>query len=823
MGSSDPARQRSTDAASGLDPLTLAALDLVDVGIAVFDRGLRLTYCNRHFREIRGYPEELCVIGVALGDLLLHNARRGDYGDGNPEDLAASRVAEIACSGARSVEVRSPGSSVLHVRYQPLPDGQGLLMQYDDVTAERMAERALRASEERHALVTAAATEGLYDWDIVANHLYVSPQLNSIFGFAEGELGSEEWNARIHPEDYESYRSALRRHFKGLTTRLDCEYRIRDRREKYRWVSDHATAVRNEHGRAVRLVGAVSDVTERKRVQEDLRASEERYALAIRSVGVGVYDWDIANDRIYYAPSLYEALGLTSDDISTPGDWTARIHPDDAAMFRSALVDHFRGRTERFKVRVRFRNGAGQERWAEQHGIALRDPSGRAYRMTGSNRDITEEKELEVSLEQTRQRLTDAIESISEGFALFDTNDRLVLCNSRYLDYYAPLADVLKPGVTFEQIMRTGMARKAFPAQYLDECWLAARLDRRRRAAGASHTLLADGRWVAVSERRTQDGGMVTIYSDITDLKRKEDELTELVANVAAARDVAEAALQNLKAVQSSLIHAEKMASLGQLTAGIAHEIQNPLNFVNNFAALSVELLDELKEITVSVRESLGADARAEVDETIALLSGNLDKITEHGKRADGIVKSMLSHSRGGSGERAPSDINALVEEALNLAYHGARAQDKNFNVAFERDFQGSSAPIEVVPQDIMRVFLNLFSNGFHATNRRRLEAREAGFRPTIRVATRDLGEAIEVKVRDNGTGIPPAARDKLFQPFFTTKPTGEGTGLGLSISYDIVTLEHGGSIEVESEVNRFTEFTVRLPRVRRAAEARER
>jgi len=206
----------------------------------------------------------------------------------------------------------------------------------------------------------------------------------------------------------------------------------------------------------------------------------------------------------------------------------------------------------------------------------------------------------------------------------------------------------------------------------------------------------------------------------------------------------------------------------------------------------------------------------------MALLGGNLDKIAAHGKRADGIVRSMLSHSRGSSGERTLSDINALVEEAFNLAYHGARAQDQDFTVALERDFQGSSAPIEVVSQDIVRVFLNLFSNGFYATGRRRLEAREAGFRPTIRVATRDLGEAIEVRVRDNGTGIPPSARDKLFQPFFTTKPTGEGTGLGLSISYDIVTLQHGGTIEVDSEVSGFTEFTIRLPRARRAADARE-
>jgi two-component system NtrC family sensor kinase len=217
---------------------------------------------------------------------------------------------------------------------------------------------------------------------------------------------------------------------------------------------------------------------------------------------------------------------------------------------------------------------------------------------------------------------------------------------------------------------------------------------------------------------------------------------------------------------------------------------------------------------------TLDGDARAEVDETMELLVGNLGKIAEHGKRADGIVKSMLSHSRGGTGDWAPADINALVEEALNLAYHGARASDKEFNVTLERDLEKTGTPIEVVPQDVTRVFLNLFGNGFYAANKRRLGAKQPGFRPTLKVTTRDLGDTVEVKVRDNGIGMPPEVKEKLFQPFFTTKPTGEGTGLGLSISYDIVTQQHGGTIDVESEPNNYTEFTVRLPRARRVAEA---
>jgi signal transduction histidine kinase len=261
------------------------------------------------------------------------------------------------------------------------------------------------------------------------------------------------------------------------------------------------------------------------------------------------------------------------------------------------------------------------------------------------------------------------------------------------------------------------------------------------------------------------------------------------------------------------LLHAQKMAALGQLTAGIAHEIKNPLNFVNNFADLSVELLEELKETAAPALATLAPDTRAEIDETIAMVTGNLAKIAEHGRRADGIVKSMLEHSRGVSGERRAVDLNALVEEALNLAYHGARAQDANFNITLERDFDPGLTPIELAPQEITRVLLNLFGNGFYAATRRQRDGAGPEFRSALKVATRDLGGAAEVRVRDNGTGIAPEVRDKLFQPFVTTKPTGEGTGLGLSIAYEIVTQQHGGTIAVDSRVGEFTEFTIRLPR----------
>jgi two-component system, NtrC family, sensor kinase len=320
-----------------------------------------------------------------------------------------------------------------------------------------------------------------------------------------------------------------------------------------------------------------------------------------------------------------------------------------------------------------------------------------------------------------------------------------------------------------------------------------------------------DGRVIEVRHNPMPEGGFVLIYSDITERKRSE-------AEIRAARDVAEATLRDLRAAQANLIQAEKMASLGQLTAGIAHEIKNPLNFVNNFAGLSVELLEELKEVTEPAVATLGENTRAEIDETMVMLTSNLEKIAEHGRRADGIVKSMLEHSRGGTGERRAVDLNALIDEALNLAYHGGRAQDQSFNITLERDFADRMEPIELVPQDITRVCLNLFGNGFYATAKRQKEGGDPKFKPILKVSTRDLGDSVEIRARDNGIGIPADIKDKLFQPFFTTKPTGEGTGLGLSISYDIVTQQHGGTIEVDSRVGEFTEFTIRL--LRRATTA---
>jgi len=289
-------------------------------------------------------------------------------------------------------------------------------------------------------------------------------------------------------------------------------------------------------------------------------------------------------------------------------------------------------------------------------------------------------------------------------------------------------------------------------------------------------------------------------YSRFKDLTQARIDLQ----NLKAEKSRAENALAELKATQKQLIQSEKMASLGELTAGIAHEIQNPLNFVNNFSEVNKELLTELKE-------EIEKGNYDEVKTIAKDITDNEEKIRHHGKRADAIVKGMLQHSGGSSGQKEPTDINALADEYLRLAYHGLRAKDKSFNVKIKTDFDENIGHINIIPQDIGRVILNLINNAFYAVDEKRKQTGD-GYEPTVTVSTKKNSDKVEIRVKDNGNGIPQKVIDKIFQPFFTTKPTGQGTGLGLSLAYDIVTKGHGGELKVETKEGEGSEFIIQLP-----------
>ena len=283
-----------------------------------------------------------------------------------------------------------------------------------------------------------------------------------------------------------------------------------------------------------------------------------------------------------------------------------------------------------------------------------------------------------------------------------------------------------------------------------------------------------------------------------------EIQVAQRTAELTKQKEELEHTLEELQSTQAQLIQSEKMASLGELTAGIAHEIQNPLNFVNNFSEVSAELLAEMKE---EMKKGNNSEVELIADD----LEKNLVRITQHGKRADAIVKSMLQHSRKNTGQLEPTNINALADEYLRLSYHGLRAKDKTFNAAMQTDFDAGIGTINIVPQDMGRVLLNLFNNAFYAVSEKK-KIKDENYKPTIFVSTKKQGNEVIITVKDNGNGIPQTVIDKIFQPFYTTKPTGAGTGLGLSLSYDIVTRQHGGSIRAETKEGEGATFIVELP-----------
>lgn len=305
-------------------------------------------------------------------------------------------------------------------------------------------------------------------------------------------------------------------------------------------------------------------------------------------------------------------------------------------------------------------------------------------------------------------------------------------------------------------------------------------------------------RWAA-SKKQEQE-------LQISAVRRAELEslVQERTVELQKQRDELQETIKELKTTQAQLIQSEKMASLGELTAGIAHEIQNPLNFVNNFSEVSLELADEMEA-------ELEKGDKDEAKAIAADIKQNLEKIMHHGKRADGIVKGMLQHSRASSNVKEPTDINKLADEYLRLAYHGLRAKDKSFNAELITHFGEELPMANMVPQDIGRVLLNLFNNAFYAVKEKQKTA-NADYKPCVEVTTSVKGKALEIVVKDNGTGIPDSVKEKIMQPFFTTKPTGEGTGLGLSLSYDIVVKGHTGKIDVKSSPGEGSEFKISIP-----------
>ena len=417
-----------------------------------------------------------------------------------------------------------------------------------DVAKARRLERSLRQSEERYALVSKAVAEGIYDWNIESNSLFVSPRLMEIFNFEGTGLTSADWNARVHPDDMESYRTALRDCFKQRSLKVECQYRIRAADGDYRWVEDHGLPIRNKAGRAIRLVGAISDVSRRHQMEQALRDSEQRYALAMQAINEGVYDWNIETGEIYYSPRVRDAVGLTPGELGSRADWLDRIHPDDLPAYKGAFAEHLKGKTDRFLSDYRYLHPDGTWHWARQHGIALRDQAGRAYRMAGSTGDITIEKNLASQRDAFLQELNAVLDTIDYGIVFMGPDLRAKIINRAFRQMWGISDEFIRETrPTMSDLINYNRHNNLYdvPSAQFDE-YVARRVEAvRSGTTSTSEMRRLDGRIIQYQVLALPDGGRMLTYFDITDLKRSQEQLrqrtadlTELLAQQTATADV---------------------------------------------------------------------------------------------------------------------------------------------------------------------------------------------------------------------------------------------------------------------------------------------
>lgn len=620
------------------------------------------------------------------------------------------------------------------------------------------------------------------------------------------------------------------------------------------WIS-YWHPVRNASGEIVGVNVAAEETTERKRAEavlvaneKALRESEERFRELADNLSQFAWTADATGSIYWYNKRWHDYAGTTLEEMQGWG-WRKVHHPDHVDRVVQHIQRSFETGTP-WEDTFPLRSKDGGYRWFLSRALPIRNEAGDVIRWFGTNTDVTEQIEAENALRISVERQTATADilkviasSPSDAQPVFDAiatrSSRLVDAHSttvlRIVGDMVEVAAFTSMGAEADKALLGSFPRPVATDPLLElvrdgqvmeisdsDSSLGIRAGVRAigRARGFRSILLTplnseEGLIGLISITRREPGAFAEHHVQL--LRTFADQAVIAIKNVRlfdqvqARTQELSASLEGLRAAQGRLVQTEKLASLGQLTAGIAHEIKNPLNFVNNFSALSSDLVDELNDTLQDV--ALSDTARDEIDELTSMLKGNLAKVVQHGQRADSIVKNMLLHSREGEGELRPTDINAMVEESLNLAYHGARGESPSFNITLRRHLDPNAGMAEVYPQEITRVLLNLLSNGFYAAARRKEADGGEGFEPLLDATTKSLGDHVEIRVRDNGAGIPPNVMEKMFNPFFTTKPAGEGTGLGLSMSHDIVVKQHGGKIDVATEPNGFTEFIITLPR----------
>ncbi|HZM36973.1 MAG TPA: PAS domain-containing protein [Burkholderiales bacterium] len=619
----------------------------------------------------------------------------------------------------------------------------------------------LRESEERYALAMRAINEAIYDYDVAEDHIYYSERVYDVLDVDRAFMQTaKDWRSLIHAEDVAHYMDVFRAHVEARTPRIECDYRYRARSGEWRWCRQHGIALRDARGRAARVVGSIGDITEFKKTEEALRRSEERYDLALQAVREGIYDWDIANNSIYYSERVIHMLGLSPEHMRTAADWHQRIHDEDRTRYDAALIAHFKGGTERFECEFRYRAEDGSWRWARQHGIAQRDAAGRAVRMIGSTGDISRLKRTEEALRQSEERYSTATSVATEGIYEWDiaTDELLITENAR--EFFRP-AGKQTARVWTELVHPDDLDgyRRAIGAHFKR---LTPRLEHEYRIAAT------DGgyRWIVDRAIALRDphGRAIKMIGAITDVTRRK--LAEL--DLQRAREQAEAASR------------EK----SQFLANMSHELRTPLNAIIGFSEV--------------LKEGMFGELNAKQAEYVT-------DILESGQHLLSLINDVLDLSKIEAGRMELDLSEFALATAIERAASLVKERAQRHGVRLQIDIPPGIGSVIGDERKVKQIMLNLLSNAVKFTP-------EGG---TVIVSARLRDEAAEITVRDTGAGMTPEDQAALFQEFRQvgrdSTRKAEGTGLGLVLTKRFVEL-HGGTIRVESAPGKGSAFTITLP-----------
>ncbi|MBX7254746.1 MAG: PAS domain S-box protein [Candidatus Hydrogenedentes bacterium] len=692
-------------------------------------------------------------------------------------------------------------------------------------TASRVGAGSVRLRESLQELPDQAL-----DHTLVVDHnhriTYVTPTIQRALGYRTEEMLYKHLDTYVHPDDYATLNSALLPRLESPATSHFLEFRLRHREGTWRHIESVSVNLMGDPD-IQGIVLHFRDATERKVWEKAIRESEQRNSAVIENALDAFVSMDESGIVTGWNGQAEVVFGWPRES-AIGKDLSSLIVPE---RLRQAHVDGFKrflqtGNTERMRRRVEL---TGLHRDGHEFPVELsvtHSLVGGSHTFSAFLRDISERKATEKALHESEERFRTLVEHAPEAIVVIDVE------TLKFVDANHNAERLF--GLSREQLMTVGPLEVSATEQSVGTYNSELVHDRIRQALSGESPKFewncrnASGRGIPCEVRlvRLPATGRQLIRGSVTDIRERkwaqelhknysltlEEQVAARTQEIEAKNLELEATLEKLRQTQSRMIIQEKMASLGVLTAGIAHEIKNPLNFVNNFAELTVELVDEARVLLEKHGEKIaGTDGEA-LFELFNDISQNAARIREHGRRADGIVQSMLLHSRGKTDQRRPADLNAIVTEFVKLAYHGMRARDASFRVKIDMRLDDTIPPIPVVSQDISRVVLNLVNNACYAAYERK-RATGGEFAPEVIVQTTNKADSVEFRVRDNGVGIPEDIRESVFTPFFTTKPAGEGTGLGLSICYDIVVSEHGGQIAIDSEKGSFTEVRITLPK----------